>query len=69
MVYGMFLLYSLSILIIVEGTMDQLNYASVLAHHVHPYMRIAFRPIYGINQYNNARYHSPHRVRAWFEKH
>ncbi|GFU67693.1 transposable element Tcb1 transposase [Trichonephila clavipes] len=42
MVWGMFSWHSLGSLIIVEGTMDQYKYASVLADHVHPYMRIVF---------------------------
>ncbi|GFV72266.1 transposable element Tcb1 transposase [Trichonephila clavipes] len=42
MVWGMFSWHSLGSLIIVEGTMDQYKYASVLADHVHPYMRILF---------------------------
>ncbi|GFW53694.1 transposable element Tcb1 transposase [Trichonephila clavipes] len=41
-VWGMFSWHSLGSLIIVEGTMDQYKYASVLADHVHPYMRIDF---------------------------
>ncbi|GFT21293.1 transposable element Tcb1 transposase [Trichonephila clavipes] len=42
MVWGMFSWHSLDSLIIVEGKMDQYKYASVLADHVHPYMRIVF---------------------------
>ena len=39
LVWGMFSWYSLGALRIVEGTMDQHKYASILADHVHPYMR------------------------------
>ncbi|KFM68951.1 Poly(ADP-ribose) glycohydrolase, partial [Stegodyphus mimosarum] len=63
MVWGMFSWHSLGSLIIVEGTMDQYKYASVLADHVHPYMRIVFPQDDGIFQQDNARCHtaaSPH---------
>ncbi|GFY10843.1 transposable element Tcb1 transposase [Trichonephila clavipes] len=66
MVWGMFSWHSL---IIVEGTMDQYKYASVLADHVHPYMRIVFPQDDGIFQQDNARCHTAANVRAWFEEH
>ncbi|GFT13555.1 transposable element Tcb1 transposase [Trichonephila clavipes] len=69
MVWGMFSWHSLGSLIIVEGTMDQYKYASVLADHVHPYMRIAFPQDDGIFQQDNARCHTAASVRAWFEEH
>ncbi|KFM59800.1 Transposable element Tcb1 transposase, partial [Stegodyphus mimosarum] len=58
MVWGMFSWHSLGSLIIVEGTMDQYKYASVLADHVHPYMRIVFPQDDGIFQQDNARCHT-----------
>ncbi|KFM65613.1 Transposable element Tcb1 transposase, partial [Stegodyphus mimosarum] len=58
MVWGMFSWHSLGSLIIVEGTMDQYKYASVLADHVHPYMRIVFPRDDGIFQQDNARCHT-----------
>ncbi|KFM70884.1 Transposable element Tcb1 transposase, partial [Stegodyphus mimosarum] len=69
MVWGMFSWHSLGSLIIVEGTMDQYKYASVLADHVHPYMRIVFPQDDGIFQQDNARCHTAASVRAWFEEH
>ncbi|GFT23280.1 transposable element Tcb1 transposase [Trichonephila clavipes] len=42
MVWGMFSWHSLGSLIIVEGTMDQYKYASVLADHVHPTCALFF---------------------------
>ncbi|GFU66833.1 transposable element Tcb1 transposase [Trichonephila clavipes] len=42
MVWGMFPWHSLGSVIIVEGTIDQYKYASVLADHVHLYIRIVF---------------------------
>ncbi|GFX88378.1 transposable element Tcb1 transposase [Trichonephila clavipes] len=69
MVWGMFSWHSLGSLIIVEGTMDQYKYASVLADHVHPYMRIVFPQDDGIFQQDNARCHTAVSVRAWFEEH
>ncbi|KFM71212.1 Transposable element Tcb1 transposase, partial [Stegodyphus mimosarum] len=69
MVWGMFSWHSLGSLIIVEGTMDQYKYASVLADHVHPYMRIVFPQDDGIFQQDNARCHTAASVRAWFEDH
>ncbi|GFV55880.1 transposable element Tcb1 transposase [Trichonephila clavipes] len=41
MVWGMFSLIFLCLFIIVESTMDQYKYASVLSDHVYPFMRIA----------------------------
>ena len=61
MVWGMFSWHSLGSLIIVEGTMDQYKYASVLADHVHPYMRIVFPQDDGIYQQDNARCHTARR--------
>ncbi|KFM66230.1 Transposable element Tcb1 transposase, partial [Stegodyphus mimosarum] len=58
MVWGMFSWHSLGSLIIVEGTMDQYKYASVLEDHVHPYMRIVFPQDDGIFQQDNARCHT-----------
>ncbi|GFX81619.1 transposable element Tcb1 transposase [Trichonephila clavipes] len=69
MVWGMFSWHSLGSLIIVEGTMDQYKYASVLADHVHTYMRIVFPQDDGIFQQDNARCHTAASVRAWFEEH
>ncbi|GFT70127.1 transposable element Tcb1 transposase [Trichonephila clavipes] len=69
MVWGMFSWHSLGSLIIVEGTMDQYKYASVLADHVHPYMRIVFPQDDSIFQQGNARCHTAASVRAWFEEH
>ncbi|GFX41209.1 transposable element Tcb1 transposase [Trichonephila clavipes] len=69
MVWGMFSWHSLGSLIIVEGTIDQYKYASVLADHVHPYMRIVFPQDDGIFQQDNARCHTAASVRAWFEEH
>ncbi len=42
MVWGIFSWHSLGALIVVEGTMDQHKYVSVLSDHVHPYMGIVF---------------------------
>ncbi|GFU11877.1 transposable element Tcb1 transposase [Trichonephila clavipes] len=61
--------HSLGSLIIVEGTMDQYKYASVLADHVHPYMCIVFLQDDGIFQQDNVRCHTAASVRAWFEEH
>ncbi|GFX13012.1 transposable element Tcb1 transposase [Trichonephila clavipes] len=69
MVWGMFSWHSLGSLIIVEGTTDQYKYASVLADHVQPYMRIVFPQDDGIFQQDNARCHTAASVRAWFEEH
>ncbi|GFU98117.1 ryanodine receptor [Trichonephila clavipes] len=69
MVWGMFSWHSLGSLIIVEGTMDQYKYASVLGDHVHQYMRIVFPQDDGIFQQDNARCHTAASVRAWFEEH
>ncbi|GFW19190.1 transposable element Tcb1 transposase [Trichonephila clavipes] len=69
MVWGMFSWHSLGSLIIVEGTMDQYKYASVLADHVHPYMCIVFPQDDGIFQQDNARCRTAASVRAWFEEH
>lgn len=69
MVWGMFSWQSLGPFIIVEGTMDQQKYASVLADHVHPYMQIVFPQQDGIYQQDNATCHTARSVRAWFEEH
>lgn len=68
-VWEMFSWYSQGALIVVEGTMDQNKYASVLADHVHPYMCIVFPQNDGIHQKDNARGHTSHNVRAWLYKH
>ncbi|KFM64391.1 Transposable element Tcb1 transposase, partial [Stegodyphus mimosarum] len=69
MVWGMFSWHSSRLASLVEGTMDQYKYASVLADHVHPYMRIVFPQDDGIFQQDNARCHTAASVRAWFEEH
>ncbi|GBM93554.1 hypothetical protein AVEN_153783-1 [Araneus ventricosus] len=43
--------------------------SSVLADHVHPYMRIIFPQNDGIYQLDNARCHTSRSVCAWFEEH
>ncbi|GFX09527.1 hypothetical protein TNCV_2028931 [Trichonephila clavipes] len=40
-------------LIIVDGMMNQCKYASVLADHAHPYMRIVFQQNDGLYQQDN----------------
>ncbi|GFU90017.1 transposable element Tcb1 transposase [Trichonephila clavipes] len=69
MVWGMLSWHYLGSLIIVEGTIDQYKYASVLADYVHPYMRIVFLQDDVIFQQDNARCHTAASVRAWFEEH
>lgn len=54
---------SLGALIFVEGMMDLHKYTSVLADHVHPYMRSIFPKNDGLYKQNNARCHTDHGVR------
>ena len=49
--------------------MNQYKYASVLADHVHPYMRIVFPQDDGIYQQDNVKCHTTGSVLAWFEEH
>ncbi|GFU85506.1 transposable element Tcb1 transposase [Trichonephila clavipes] len=66
---GMLSWHSLGSLIIVEGTIDQYKYASVLADHV-PFLHAhCFTQDDGIFQQDNARCHTAASVRAWFEEH
>ncbi len=67
MVWGMFSWHSLGALIVVEGTMDQHKYVSVLADHVYPYLRIVLHQGAGINQQDNARRHTVRSARACLE--
>ena len=65
LVWGMFSWYSLGALRIVEGTMDQYKYVSILADHVHRYMRNVYPQEDGIYQQDNATCHTARSVRAW----
>jgi predicted ATPase len=69
MVWGMFSWHSLGALIVVEGTMVQHKYVSVLEDHVYLYMRIVLHQGAGIYQQDNARRHTVRSARAWLEEH
>ncbi|GFY12056.1 transposable element Tcb1 transposase [Trichonephila clavipes] len=64
MVWGMFSRHYLGSLIIVEGTMDQYKYTSVLTDHVLPYMCIVFPQDDGIYQQGNAKCYTAGSARA-----
>ncbi len=67
MVWGMFSWHSLGALIVVEATIDQHKYVSVLADHVH--LRIVFPQGDGIYQHDNATCYTARSARAWLEEH
>ncbi|GFY24686.1 transposable element Tcb1 transposase [Trichonephila clavipes] len=69
MVWVMFFWHSLGSLIIVEGTLDQYMYASVLLDHFHFYMCIGFHQNDGIYQQDNAKCPTAASLRAWLEEH
>ncbi|GBL86576.1 hypothetical protein AVEN_194831-1 [Araneus ventricosus] len=52
-----------------QGATKSVSSSSVLADHVHSYMRIIFPQNDGIYQQDNARCHTARNVCAWFEEH
>ncbi|GFW37256.1 transposable element Tcb1 transposase [Trichonephila clavipes] len=57
-VWGMSFCHSVGSLLIVEGTVDQYKYASVLSNHVYPYTRIVLPQDDDIYQQNNMKGHT-----------